>query len=165
ETDFTLCDFAADMRAPTPSAAAELAVPDIREVRQYIADTAESMAVLMGMRLQRLRDRLNSASSRRCFAAPAYLCEAKAQRLDMASVRIANAMNTIAASSRERLAEVCGRLTALNPLAVLARGYSVVSREGQIVSAKDQLTCGDRITIQFSDGTAAAEIISEDEIQ
>ncbi len=165
ETDFTLCDFAADMRAPTPSAAAELAVPDIREVRGLIEDTIGRMSVLMDMRLQRLRDRLNNASSRRCFSSPAYLCEAKSQRLDIAVSRLSAAMNTLTASSRERLAEVCGRLTALNPLAVLARGYSVITREGQIVSSRNQLTRGDRIKIQLSDGSAAAEVINEDDNQ
>jgi len=166
ETDFTLCDFAADMRAPTPSAAAELAVPDLYSVRSFIGDASSRMSVVMDLRITRLRERLVTAASRRCFSSPQFLCEAKAQRLDMAQARIAGAMNTVAREARERLASVCGRLTALNPLAVLARGYSVVTSGGAIVSSTAQLSPGDRISIQLSDGTAAAEVINEqDDIQ
>lgn len=161
ETDFTLCDFAADMRAPTPSAAAELAVPDMAAVHSFISDTAGRMTMLMNMRLRSLEERFKTASDRRCFSSPEYLYEAKSQRLDIAVNRLVGSMSAINSHCRERLSAVSARLTALNPLAVLARGYSVVSVGERIISSAGQLEPGDRIRIQLSDGIAAAEIIKE----
>ncbi len=166
ETDFTLCDFAADMRAPTPSAAAELAVPDCAAVGDYINDTCRQMNMMMNIRLAALHSRLENARSRPCFASADALCQAKAQRLDFALSRMENGMERIVSAAGERLGNVCASLSALNPLAVLARGYSVVSGDSGIVSSVKNIRAGERIRIQFADGCAAAEVIKEqDDIQ
>ncbi len=161
ETDFTLCDFAADMRAPTPSAAAELAVPDILSVKTFVGDVRQRMSIAVKMSAANLESRLNSAASRRCFASPDYLYEAKAQRLDLAVSRLENGMNLSAASARERLGSVCASLAALNPLSVLGRGYAVITKENKVISSAKSLAAGERINIRFSDGIAAAEVLKE----
>lgn len=165
ETDFTLCDFVADLRAPTPSAAAELAVPEQAAVSEFIADTHRRMSEIMAVRIQRMSDRLDNAASRRCFASPAYLYETKSQRLDMAIARLDSGISALTGAGRERLSRVCAALTALNPLAVLGRGYSVITNGGKVVSSRTQLAAGDKISIQLSDGFAAAEVITEQDVK
>lgn len=161
ETDFTLCDFAADMRAPTPSAAAELAVPDIFAVRAYIGEAAQRMNAGIRMQTGQLEKKLTAISSKPCFVSPRYLYEAKAQRLDMAVNRLDSVMSTAVLFARERLGSVCASLAALSPLAVLGRGYAVVTRENAVISSAGSLKAGDRIKIKFSDGSAAAEVLKE----
>jgi len=163
ETDFTLCDFAADLRAPTPSAAAELAVPDGQTMLGYIRECRDRMANVMDFRMERLTNRLNAIISRRCFSSPGYLYEAKAQQLDNIRSRMNSGINIALSAMRERFSGVCAGLAALNPLAVLGRGYAVVTSGSHIVSAGAQLSPGDRIDIQFSDGRVSAEVISEQE--
>jgi len=161
ETDFTLCDFAADMRAPTPSAAAELAVPDIIAVTSFVGDARQRMNLAAKNLIGQLENRLATVGSKRCFASPNYLYEAKTQRLDMAVSRLESGMNLSVVSARERLGSVCASLAALNPLAVLGRGYAVVSKKNKVISSAKSLAAGEKINIRFSDGIAAAEVLKE----
>jgi len=161
ETDFTLCDFAADMRAPTPSAAAELAVPDILAVNNLVEECSRRMDAVMRMSIVHLRSRLESVSSARCFVSPQFIYEPKAQRLDFAVSRLESGINSAFSSAHERLGSVCASLAALNPLAVLGRGYSLVTKDDTVVTEARNLCAGDIIKIRFSDGTAAAEVLKE----
>ncbi len=157
ETDFTIADFAADLRAPTPSAAAELAVPDGARLRQAILELkggaeygiAQCLA-LAEARLDRLSQAVQEQAGRLLVGK-----EGKAAELQD---RVAAAGSALLEPRRNRLAVAAGKLSALNPLAVLARGYSVTMRgKKPCLSAKD-LTEGEAITTVFRDGEAQSII-------
>ena len=158
ETDFTLCDFVADMRAPTPSAAAELAVPDSDGVRNYLRHfEAKSQAALM-RKIQLGEARLASVMNLYAMRNPLYFTETKARQLDELVTRIDTAMNDTVNACDTRLRETASRLAALNPLAVLGRGYAVAYKEKSPVHSVTMLTEGDHITLRLSDGTAQCEV-------
>jgi len=161
ETDFTLCDFAADLRAPTPSAAAELAVPEVEAVQEYIDGMINRIRSGIELRAERLSGRLNAVLCRKSIASPQFLYESRAQRLDGAVSSIEAGMSASLSAYRERLARVSAGLAALNPLAVLGRGYSVVSHKGQIITTIDQVGDRDIIDIRLSDGMIAAQVLKE----
>lgn len=161
ETDFTLCDFAADMRAPTPSAAAELAVPEGESVSAYIERRVNDMRARLGFSAERAAARLESVMSRRCLSSPMFLVEDRAQLLDAAVSAVKTGMESRVSACAERLSRVCAGLSALNPLAVLGRGYSVVSDGEHIISSITQLNEDAIIKIRLSDGTAAARVLEK----
>lgn len=161
ETDFTLCDFVADKRAPTPSAAAELATPDVFAVRAYIADTEgrilRNTEKLIETKRQRVEQLSGLLSARSPEARLAHIRERIARKRE-------NMDSIIDKRYSDRLAR-CGalieKLNALNPLAVLQRGYSaVMDSDGNVVVSASQLTVGQAVSITMSDGIAEAEIIS-----
>ena len=163
ETDFTLCDFAADLRAPTPSAAAELAVPEAEALSESITGMIVRMRSGVEFRFRLLSDRLDAVLSRRCISDPVCLYEARVQRLYMAVAAVNSSMSGTLAASRERFAAVSARLAALNPLAVLGRGYSVLSRAGHIISTINDIEENDIIDIKLADGAASARVLEKQE--
>ena len=158
ETDFTLADLAADMRAPTPSAAAELAVPD----------AAMLLSALDGMQ------RRAGTYVRRCMAAQenrlSYLAEITrarsprnriallSQRLDGVSSAIHDRLHARVDALERRLASDAEMISALNPMAVLVRGYSVTYHDGRIVTDAAELAKGDEVEIRLAKGSVRAEI-------
>lgn len=161
ETDFTLCDFAADLRAPTPSAAAELAVPEIGSIKEYVDDTGRFISSAMSAMINDLTRRVSAAAQKRCFSAPGYLYESKAQQLDALTGRLNAGMAATVSGYRERLSGVCAALAALNPLAVLGRGYAMVTRKNEVVSSAADLAPGDVLKIIFADGSVSAGVTDE----
>ncbi|MBE6753283.1 MAG: exodeoxyribonuclease VII large subunit [Ruminococcaceae bacterium] len=159
ETDFTICDFAADLRAPTPSAAAELAVPDMYALQERIDYLGEQLRAKMEARLDRDELRLNIISARPCFTSPTYGIEQQAQRVDMALSRIEGAFARQLAEQEKRLSVCAGQMAALNPFAVLSRGYCVAYQDEKPVSHAASLSSGDEISLQFSDGRANCRVI------
>ena len=158
ETDFTLSDFVADLRAPTPSAAAELAVPDSAGVLNYLSNfMAKTEASLVG-KISAGEAMLNSVMSMQCMRNPLAFTENKSRQLDEFVSRIEAAMNDRLNSCESNLREVASKLTALNPLAVLARGYSVTYLKGTPVSSVSDLSEGDLIRIKFKDGSADCRV-------
>ncbi len=159
ETDFTICDFAADCRAATPSAAAELAVPDSAELREGINSTAAYSAVLLKRKLTECRERLGRLERSKAISNPAALLNEKR----MTTLHLSKMLDmTGAAKLKEKkneLLSISGKLGALNPLAVLSRGYGAIEdREGKIVIAAKQLERGEEVKIKFADGFADAKI-------
>ena len=154
ETDFTICDFAADMRAPTPSAAAELAVPDraaqltkLSQLQQYMAGRTENI-VHDGQR------RFSAVSGRRCLTSPLYYVEERAMRLDYVSRAFLGNMHTQTVRADRRLATAAAKLDALSPLKVLARGYAIGADEnGNVLKSVTAVRSGGHITVRVSDGT------------
>lgn len=161
ETDFTLCDFVADRRAPTPSAAAEIATPDILAVRSYVADTEGRILRNTEKRIEAKRQRVEQLSGLLAARSP----EARLANIREKIERKKENMDRIIESRyAERLAR-CGalieKLNALNPLAVLQRGYSaVMDKDGSVVASTSQLSKGQEVILTMSDGRAEAEIIS-----
>lgn len=164
ETDFTICDFVSDLRAPTPSAAAELCTPDIREekrrilsLRSYFAEEAHRMAQLCSQRL----DRLAQDSP---LASPELFLDSRKQALGSLFGHLAVAGTEQLENGQRRLALLAGKLHALSPLQVLHRGYAVVSNSrGKAVHSASQLSPGEKVTLRLASGQAEAEILNREE--
>ena len=158
ETDFTLSDFVADLRAPTPSAAAELATPDSAAVLGYLAHfRAKTTAAL--------ENRIASVMNTQCMKNPLTFTENKTRQLDEVLSRIDHSMNEKINSCESDLRECASKLAALNPLAVLARGYAVVYKDGEPLHSVSGMQCGNAVNIRFMDGSAQCRVestISED---
>ena len=122
ETDFTICDFAADLRAPTPSAAAELAVPDTAALLQRLSQLHTLSERALRSRLRAEQDRLAGIRSKRCLASPLFYVEEQAMRLDYVTRAFAGAAQVGVSRADRRLAALAGKLDALSPLKVLGRG-------------------------------------------
>lgn len=166
ETDFTLCDFAADQRAPTPSAAAELVLRDHRDVLQRFDGLSDRMDACMESRLQRYRSRLTEWEQRLKLCSPEGRLKEQRNRLERLTTGMDASMQNRLGSARQRLELAVNHLEAVNPLAVLARGYGVVQdSEGRVVSSVAALRVGESVTIRLSDGRAVAEIRSKEKEQ
>lgn len=161
ETDFTICDFVADLRAPTPSAAAELAVPDGAELLQRLTllSSAAKRAAEAGL-TQRAR-RLNELTSKRCLSTPLYPVEERAMRLDRAVRRFTSAAERVTARAGTRLASAAGKLDAMSPLRVLSRGYALASKDGHVVRSAEELHPTDKIILRLHDGTVPCRVEGE----
>lgn len=152
ETDVTICDFAADLRAPTPSAAAELAVPEQAELLAGAAAMHLRMeqAVLRGLQMRRTA--LDNLLARRVLRQPEEIAYASRQRLDQAAQRLGGAMQFRVQQEQTRLARLCARLDAMSPLAVLGRGYAIAMKEGHPVKSVQQLDPGDKLKLTLGEG-------------
>ena len=161
ETDFTLCDFAADRRAPTPSAAAELAVPNAEDLMYTVQDSDLRIRRAMTVKLSLLRERLNRLSGARVLQNPQIVIDDKRMSL-MNSERLLNErMQALFREKKAMLGEASAKLSALDPLAVLARGYSAVfDGKGGVVKSVDDTAVGESVTLSLSDGSVRA-VVSE----
>ena len=158
ETDFTIADFVADLRAPTPSAAAEMVVPDRREVLENVVKSWYRMrdAVLDMMRTQ--KDRIHNLLNSYAFNRPIDLLRQHSQRIDeLERALVRNAGHGFALIAA-RQGELAARLRALDPGLALRRGYAIVRKEGAIVSSRALLRKDDQAEIEFRDGTIRSTI-------
>lgn len=154
ETDFTICDFVADLRAPTPSAAAELAVPDVRELLRKFDNLQNRLRSLVGTRLQFLSHRLQALASRPVLASPQAYLDDKRMGLAQTEERLHRAAELFLERREQRLHVLEEKIRTLNPLAVLERGYAVVYDEsGGILRDASALAPGDRFTVRLAEGT------------
>jgi exodeoxyribonuclease VII large subunit len=154
ETDFTITDFVADVRAPTPSAAAELAVPDQTELRQRLATWAGQMASNMNRRLGQARQVLERRQQELQRLSPQARVNNSRQQVDDLTQRMIRALRHSLVLRRSRLNGLQARLTTLGPLATLERGYAIVRRtdSGVIVHSVGQVQSGSPLHIRVSDG-------------
>lgn len=160
ETDFTIADMVADLRAPTPSAAAEVAVPDSLETRRYLQNLYFRLIRTMVERLKEQRLRMEY-----CLKSPVMLrpvdtiCSQRRQTVDQLQRQLLNLMSQIITRDRSRLAELAGRLETLSPLATLARGYSLcTSPEGNIIRESRQVSEGSRVNVYLHKGSLHCEV-------
>lgn len=161
ETDVTLCDFAADCRAPTPSAAAELAVPELLTLQAQLISYRSRMKAAATHAVEVRERELALLKDRPVLKNPMASVEAGAQRLDHAVRRLQEAGERLTRQQEHRLAQLSGRLDALSPLKVLARGYAAVRQE-EWISGAAALQPGDRITVMFRDGEAGCTVDTVD---
>jgi exodeoxyribonuclease VII large subunit len=154
EVDFTIADFVADVRAPTPSAAAELITPDQADVRSTLDNYAATLNAILSdqIRQQRLQVQLNERAL--AHLSPRMKLANARQRLDEAGSKMQEALKHALALKRERVISRAAQLSAYNPLNVLARGYAVVRKEasGEVVRSVAQVTADERLIIRVSDG-------------
>lgn len=159
ETDFTICDFVADLRAPTPSAAAELAVPEQSEVQSYLDSLQNRLLRAVSLKLSDERYRLSSLTEKGVFSTPALYFDNLRMRLMSTTNRFFSVQQKTMQEERLRLRENASKLQSLSPLSVLARGYSVTSTEGgAIVKSKMQLSVGADVEIRLADGSARCQV-------
>ncbi|HTY58488.1 MAG TPA: exodeoxyribonuclease VII large subunit [Bacteroidota bacterium] len=158
ETDFTIADFVADLRAPTPSAAAEIVVPDRRELLENVADSwyriEQAVLGLVSDKRERIHNLLNSYA----FNRPVDLLRQHSQHVDevlRALHRVAGHAFALTAAGRDSLEQ---RLRALDPRLALKRGYAIVRKQGAIVSSASGLHPRDRVDVEFRDGTVRSTI-------
>ncbi len=159
ETDFTICDFVADLRAPTPSAAAELATPDIKEQRYYISSLKYSIENIFNSYIDDLSYNLNKLVNSQVLQKPEKIIENCELYLDSLNEHLNNNFKNILTDYSSSFAILCSKLDSLSPLKVLSRGYSIVKQNNEVLTDVHQLKNGDVVSIQFENGTAKAEII------
>ncbi len=160
ETDFTICDYVADLRAPTPSAAAELVMPRREDLELSVLDLRHRLAKGLDRRLEVSRMRLSKSFASSVFQRPLDGLERKRMRLDQSTRALAAALSKRSAMDRSRCMALAGKLDALSPLKVLSRGYGLVSdpRTGRPVTSTAFVRPKDRIDVFLNDGVLDCEV-------
>jgi exodeoxyribonuclease VII large subunit len=159
ETDFTLADFAADLRAPTPTAAAELATAiTVLDLRQSLIEMVQILEGSMNTLFERQRNLLEGFQSGLRFYSPIRRVQTERQRVDELSRRGNAAQAHRLELAAARLKGLENRLTALSPLAVLQRGYAVVTKNKRVVASKSQVQDGDALRVRLRDGEFGARV-------
>lgn len=159
ETDFTICDFVSDLRAPTPSAAAELAVPDMREDKAFIDTVPCQCEAYLLDRIEREKAKLEIIKERLKYRSPAAIIDDRLSTVDALLASAAVSVERKINAEENRFASLAGRLDALSPLKVLSRGYSIAKTEKGIVRSASELTSGDKFTLKLSDGEKECEVL------
>lgn len=161
ETDFTICDFASDLRAPTPSAAAELAVPETTELQQKFRNVIDRMKTLLRKDVEQKRQLLEHYAGARVLRQPESYIAEKRIALDMVFDRLSGAMKNDLTGRRADFAALTGKLEALNPMAVIARGYGAVyTPEGKVLKSVRAVKPGDTFTLRMQDGRMEGQVLS-----
>lgn len=158
ETDTTISDYAADLRAPTPSAAAELAVPEISALNNYINSIEITLNKLIIGKITELRQDIDIKEQHLKLMLPAKKIETSRKTIDNAEQRINNALKNKILLSRAVLAEKSAALDNLSPLKIMNRGYSLVYKDKKIIKSSSALKSGDKIDITLADGQISAVI-------
>jgi exodeoxyribonuclease VII large subunit len=159
ETDFTISDFVADLRAPTPSAAAELAVPNGEEILDYLIKREGQLKNLLFAKYENSYLKFERLASNKVFTNPAeVIISGRAQTVDLLADRMASALRQTVANLKLRLGKSAAGLDALSPLKTLARGYAITRVEGKTIGSVKQLKNDDILDIRFLDGEAKAQI-------
>ncbi len=160
ETDTTLCDYAADLRAPTPSAAAELCVPDRYALLQTADALADKMSAAVDTRLSSLRTRVGHLSTHIKALSPDERIRTMRSRLSGAAYAADFAMEARLKDRRATLSSLAARISALDPLSVVARGYSIATdSEGVPLRSVERVSAGENIKIRVSDGSIDACVV------
>ena len=160
EPDVTISDFVADLRAATPSNAAELAVPDQNEISVWLAQTEGRMAQAVSRRLERARKELEQAGRCRALREPMSYVDDKRMLLDYQRERLAHGLTGALGREKEHFARLAASLDALSPLKVLGRGYAIPEREdGTVLRSARAARPGDRLALRLCDGEISCEVI------
>ncbi len=184
EIDFTIADFVADLRAPTPTGAAELAVPQIGDVKNYLDQLKIRCNKAIQNKTNMNMQRLNEIKSRYIFTNPIAIYQAKELMFDaildrlkfsttnlvtikqkefnnLNSSYILKNPNLLVEKSKNKYLQIISKLETLSPLKTLQRGYTITKKEGRAITSFEDLSKGDKINIDFSDGVVNAEVISK----
>lgn len=162
ETDFTIADFVADLRAPTPSAAAELAVPDAREILQQLDVTADALSRMVYEKLNETRQRLSVCAQRVEAASPRGRISQMTRAVDACAEDVRRSLMHILQTKQQSVQSMARLVDSLSPLQILTRGYGVLLHDGHALRSVRDIRQGDRFTARLSDGeiTAVAEEIT-----
>lgn len=159
ETDFTICDFVADMRSPTPSAAAELAVPDANELQYALSALKNRMFLNVSSGIADRRSRLEYLTSKGALKSPDEMLSNRSQRLDTAFSKMLSSYENSIGGKKVEFISAATALSKLDPMSVLMRGFAFVSdKSGKNVYSSQALAKGDKINVRFHDGSAVCEV-------
>ncbi|MBQ7646032.1 MAG: exodeoxyribonuclease VII large subunit [Clostridia bacterium] len=157
ETDFTICDFVSDVRAPTPSAAAEIALPDSANINKMLGNVIRRMNSILFLKLDNGRKLLETLSASRALKEPGTYFDDKKMYVAALEGRLGNAFERKYSRSCAALESMSAKLGALDPLAVLKRGYAAVfSESGSVINSEKQIKNGETFTLELSDGSLKA---------
>ena len=159
EVDFTICDFVADLRAATPSAAAELSLPDKEDLTRQVQSLTTRLNAAQTTRLKRYRTQLDRLSAARVLTSPEGVYRLRRETVTALEKRLNLSVSRHLGRKRQSMERVTASLGALNPLAVLSRGYALVQTEaGKVILAAAELKVGDRVNLRFADGIAKVAV-------
>lgn len=161
ETDFTICDFVADVRASTPSAAAELAVPDRQELMSYYFKQKQYISAMLDRKIKTAQLRLENQQRRMSASSPKLKAEQLEKQLSAKSEKLTRFMNIYISNKENKLVAAKGKLDGLNPLNVLNRGYAIAEKDEKIITSSKQLKNGDDFAVILSDGKINAKVCGE----
>ena len=160
EPDVTISDYVADVRASTPSNAAELAVPDMQDLKRQLSMISSSLKTRMGEIIGYKRQYLQSLAERRSLKSPIYYVDSKQELLLSYEKQINSAFESVFKEKASRLSVVSSKLTALNPMAVLSRGYAAIfDGDGKVINSVASLKKDNEISLNVADGMATAKIV------
>ncbi|MBE6782768.1 MAG: exodeoxyribonuclease VII large subunit [Ruminococcaceae bacterium] len=158
ETDYTLSDFVADLRAPTPSAAAELAVPDMREHLVYVNSVRMFLSDYMLNRINAERNKVQSLVNSKSFVKPADMIRSHRQYLDNLMLSCESSVQLSVKKHRLEFSSLVGKLDAMSPLKVLSRGYAMVTKDDKVLTSSSHVMQGDELNLRFADGNVKCEV-------
>ena len=161
ETDFTICDFVSDLRAPTPSAAAELAVPDKQELLQYYDSQKQYLSTLIDSRISDYKNSLSQSASTLSSLSPQNKLKNIESELAINTHRLTSLSNQIFENKKQEISLLASRLESLNPVSILKRGYSVVTKDDKTVTSVKDVKAGDTLAIDVTDGRIISRVIGE----
>ncbi len=163
ETDFTIADFVADLRAPTPSGAAELAVPDQQSLSRQVNQYQNRLYQAVNRKLQNERRVLQKITQSRVLAFPKQSLNIRRQEVDLLNERLIRGIKQSLILRRERFLKVLGQLDTLSPLATLQRGYSIVQKaDGTFIKDLSQVETGDPLKITLTSGIINCKVLSKE---
>ena len=163
ETDYTISDFVADLRAPTPSAAAELCVPHLKDVIGFIETSRSRMYLSLNKNIDLYKNKLDTLKNSNVFIYPKRMLERYEQDIVTHSATLCNAYERIIACKKESFVRSISSLDSLSPLKVLKRGYTFVEdKEGKVIDSVKKLNTDDIISLKFADGKANCQVVSKE---
>ncbi len=158
ETDFTIADFVADLRAPTPSAAAELAVPDRDEIKQKILNVQNRLKISLLKKVEIMKLRYEKSRSSVVFKEPIRKIQENYIKIDYEVKQLENFIFAKKEKEKAKYSHLVAKLDAYSPLKTLTRGYSITQKEGKLITKQIQLQSGDEVELRFVDGCRQAKI-------
>lgn len=158
ETDFTIADFVADLRAPTPSAAAELAVPDIFELKSDLLGLKQHLSVLMRNMIVAEKEKVENFQKQITILSPSNKIKNSRQELSNLYEKAVNSMTLKMNEEKSKISLLSSKLNALSPLNVLSRGYSITYNNDSPIKSVNDVKTGDNIKVRVTDGEFFAEV-------
>ena len=159
ETDFTIADFVADLRAPTPSAAAELAVPDIEEIKKKLETYNQRYKISLKKKIEFMKLRYQKSMSSKAFTDPTAKIKEQYINLDIIIKNLENLITNKVKDSKTKSIELISKLDTLSPLKTLTRGYSIVQKNGKTLKSVKELKTNDMLGIRFTDGEVKTKVL------
>lgn len=159
ETDFTIADFVADLRAPTPSAAAELAVPDIEEIKRKLETYNQRYKISLKKKIEFMKLRYQKCMSSKVFTEPTAKIKEQYINLDIIIKNLENLITNKVKDAKTKSIELISKLDALSPLKTLTRGYSIAQKDGKTIKSVKELKTNDELDIRFTDGKIKTKVL------
>lgn len=159
ETDFTIADFVADLRAPTPSAAAELAVPDIEEIKKKLETYNQRYKISLKKKIEFMKLRYQKSMSSKAFTDPTAKIKEQYINLDIIIKNLENLITNKVKDSKTKSIKLISKLDTLSPLKTLTRGYSIVQKNGKTIKSVKELKTNDMLGIRFTDGEVKTKVL------